>query len=1015
MVLGAALLQTAVHGSEVLINLTNQVWRYDQSGVNSPAFREPSFDDSMWPEGRSILAYENSMGVVALNNNVYPYTNTVLLPPPAAPLAPNHTVDFFRTRFTFSGPGNPDTWVLTLSNLVDDGYVAYLNGVEVDRFNMNPNNDMLAAATAPQGEGVYFVRQMCIPPGTLVLGENVLAVRVHQNAGGSADVVWGTVLHAHPGSVPLVLSPPTNINILLREGGNTNLMVTVQASPCTTYQWYKNNQPIAGATSRTFTIANMDASQAGTYFLRSVNAVGITDSPNFIVTYVDDVTPPHIGSASADPWDLSMITVTFSEDVMDVLNTPFDPIAFYIETRLNPGIDFIAAANVQYGSSSNIAIVTLAQPRDPAINYQLVISNHAIEDRFGNRMYDPTIAFVTVPTVFQEGMSGYTGTQDTTLRQSSPTNNSGSNTSVLCDASPLSQGLLRFDNIIDTGRDPILRYISIIHSAKLRLFTVDRSAANTPVRLLRMAAPWDEGSTWDSMAGGIDQTNGVETGATDALAVADVMNGLVEIDVTAAVQAWADGASNYGWAFLATGTDGWAWASSEYFDPFRRPALLVNHSHFDPICRIVQQPQSVTVRAGQPFYLGVGSIGSDLTYEWFRNGAPISGANASMYLVPRARLSDNGNYYVIVRKAGLPEPEFACTSSLAQVTVFCDDYPVQLLSAIGNVDQTTIELQFTHALDPAFAQNISNYTLSGGLTVAGVSQTGGRLTLTNSPQRQVGHNYTLTVRNLREDTDCANSLSPNPTVITFLTQDVRLLSFDAVWRYQNTGLDLGTAWKQPRYDDTTWPEGPGLLGFETTTATILALSNQNAFVGTSLIRTGHSGEAIITDYFRTRLNIFFDISGATFSIRHVIDDGALFYFNGAEVARYNMPTGIINAATLAPTAPGEGVIRSLTNLTGLVCGINSLAVEVHQQSPLSGDVLFGAELIGRFPHFAVASCGGHLAIRRNDDGTITIYWYAPTATLQETDDLGGQWRNLEDAVSPLSVPPGGASRFYRLR
>jgi|ERR1051326_1080935 hypothetical protein len=50
-------------------------------------------------------------------------------------------------------------------------------------------------------------------------------------------------------------------------------------------------------------------------------------------------------------------------------------------------------------------------------------------------------------------------------------------------------------------------------------------------------------------------------------------------------------------------------------------------------------------------------------------------------------------------------------------------------------------------------------------------------------------------------------------------QDLQVINLDTQWRYNQTGAELGTAWRSPGYDDNSsgW-EGPGniLLGFETT-------------------------------------------------------------------------------------------------------------------------------------------------------------------------------------------------------
>jgi len=329
------------------------------------------------------------------------------------------------------------------------------------------------------------------------------------------------------------------------------------------------------------------------------------------------------------------------------------------------------------------------------------------------------------------------------------------------------------------------------------------------------------------------------------------------------------------------------------------------------------------------------------------------------------------------------------------------------------VDQRTITLAFNKTLDPVPARDINNYRISGGLSIGSATVDRNQVTLTTAEPREYGRNYSLTISNL-QDEFCFSRILPNPTFAT-LTQELRILSFDAIWRYHNEGIDLGTAWIQPNYDDSTWAQGRGLLGFEGNAGTLIALSNQNAFVNTVLNLTAQTGDVIMTDYFRMLVDLQFELTQATFTIRHVVDDGAVFYVNGREVARFNMPTGPIIYGTVAPNLLLEGVVRSITNLTGLVCGLNTFAVEVHQQTPVSADILFGAEIIARLPAFIVPICGTGIRIRRNSDQTVTLEWSPLTGRLQETDELGGEWRNVFEASSPWRVAPTNASKFYRVR
>lgn len=45
-----------------------------------------------------------------------------------------------------------------------------------------------------------------------------------------------------------------------------------------------------------------------------------------------------------------------------------------------------------------------------------------------------------------------------------------------------------------------------------------------------------------------------------------------------------------------------------------------------------------------------------------------------------------------------------------------------------------------------------------------------------------------------------------------------LLQFTNVWKYNQDGLELGPSWRTNDYDDAAWPQGRGLLGFESVTA-----------------------------------------------------------------------------------------------------------------------------------------------------------------------------------------------------
>lgn len=63
---------------------------------------------------------------------------------------------------------------------------------------------------------------------------------------------------------------------------------------------------------------------------------------------------------------------------------------------------------------------------------------------------------------------------------------------------------------------------------------------------------------------------------------------------------------------------------------------------------IVTQPSSYTVDVGASVNLSVVATGEDMAYQWFKNGAAISGATSSVFALASAAVTDSGTYTVNV-------------------------------------------------------------------------------------------------------------------------------------------------------------------------------------------------------------------------------------------------------------------------------------------------------------------------------------------------------------------------------
>jgi hypothetical protein len=72
----------------------------------------------------------------------------------------------------------------------------------------------------------------------------------------------------------------------------TSITFSVTASgPALQYQWFRNGQPISGATSASYAIANVQSSDAGTYYVVVSNQCGTVQSRQVTLTVTDRPTP----------------------------------------------------------------------------------------------------------------------------------------------------------------------------------------------------------------------------------------------------------------------------------------------------------------------------------------------------------------------------------------------------------------------------------------------------------------------------------------------------------------------------------------------------------------------------------------------------------------------------------------------------------------------------------------------------------------------------------------------------
>jgi hypothetical protein len=388
----------------------------------------------------------------------------------------------------------------------------------------------------------------------------------------------------------------------------------------------------------------------------------------------------------------------------------------------------------------------------------------------------------------------------------------------------------------------------------------------------------------------------------------------------------------------------------------------------------------------------------------------------------------------------------ALNSRAARLTLVPETEPPAIVSAfIGSND--TIVVRFSEPLGIATATNRFNYTVTNSagavVTVTSAVLTNGTNVVLAFGSTLAGR-YTVVVNNLTDAASIPNTIAPNSAVTVGANY---FIAMDSAWKYLliNTNEAVQTAFAGFSFDDSTW-SGPSNALFYVEDAALPGPKN------TLLTFTAPDGGRINTHYFRQKFVAPAAGASVTVTLRHIIDDGMILHLNGQEIHRFNMPNGLITAASQANTpAIGNATLISplafvVTNLLG---GTNVLAVEVHQQGATSADIAMGVESAFFIPSVVLPPdvCTPNLWPTRNltyqRSGTsLVLSWPAGPATnncgtigsytLQTALDLSNSmsataWINVT-TVSPYTVivppigisftnppPAPGSTRFYRLR
>jgi hypothetical protein len=177
-------------------------WRFFKGAVAPPAdWTSLDFadDGADWLSGPSGIGYGDTDDATVLDDMQMAGAN------------PGYMAFFARYRFNVPSLDQIDSLILEID--YDDGFVAYLNGVEVARRGLGNTGDLVAFDAPAVSREAGTPEYLPLLPGDLVAGDNMLAIELHNAALESTDASLIPILLAN------VTPPPTGFTCAVEAQG----------------------------------------------------------------------------------------------------------------------------------------------------------------------------------------------------------------------------------------------------------------------------------------------------------------------------------------------------------------------------------------------------------------------------------------------------------------------------------------------------------------------------------------------------------------------------------------------------------------------------------------------------------------------------------------------------------------------------------------------------------------------------------------------------------------------------
>jgi len=468
----------------------------------------------------------------------------------------------------------------------------------------------------------------------------------------------GFLIQNEPKTPPYITRQP--ISQVIDRTLNATFSLTAEGSPALSYQWYKNNIPVLSTNNASYTINNIQYSDAGSFYCKVTNPYGYTES-NVVTLQVTSGISPLI------------ITHPLSQTLNNGSNATFSVSA-------NGGgyaLSFQWYKNniiINGETNSNLTLINVTSADET--NYKCIVSNR-FSSVNSNQAYLKvnvgTIPIVTTHPISVNKNNGLTATFNVVANGNAPITYQWYKNGISIIGS--TSDILILPNVASSD---VAAYKCKVENSFGSIFS---NSANLTVNIGTGPVITIQPKS-QIINNGLNYTFNVVVTGTPTLTYQWYKDNIVITGATNSTYSIVNATAINDGTYKCIITNSFGDATSD------NATLTVN---IGTVPIITTQPVSLNRNNGLIASFNVIANGSaPLTYQWYKNDIPITGAIKNAYVIASVTSSDAGNYKCIVSNGF-----GSVVSTIVSLTVNSGGVPVITTQPISRTLNNGLAATFT--------------------------------------------------------------------------------------------------------------------------------------------------------------------------------------------------------------------------------------------------------------------------------------------------------------------------------